>query len=102
MNRQELIVQEAKRRCIAGGYTLETPARALTSMGDRDGPLWQAFVPRVAAEIERIEQAGFSVTPATLADRIDIDDTPPLSARFLAGVAIASVLMFLLFIRWGN
>jgi hypothetical protein len=68
MTRRELIEAEAKRRCIAGGYTLETPARALTSMGDREGPLWQAYVPRIALEIERIEQAGFVVDPPKATD----------------------------------
>lgn len=72
--RRELIETEAKKRCIAGGYTLETPARALTSHADRRGPLWRAIIPDVEAEIERVEAAGFVVTPDPL-DWDDVDAT---------------------------
>ncbi len=61
--RRALVEAEAKRRCVAGGYPLETPAKALTSFSHREGPLWRAFADKVEGEIERIEDAGFEVRP---------------------------------------
>lgn len=93
--RRELIEAEAKRRCIDGGYTLETPARALTSHANRSGPLWRAMVPDVEAEIERIEAAGFEVRPDPL-DWGAGDDEPFWrfwASSFLAGMCFAGLLL---------
>lgn len=94
--RHELIEAEAKRRCVAGGYTLETPARALTSHADRSGPLWRAMIPDVEAEIERIEAAGFVVSPDPYDWDVDDEDDATLFrfswASFCAGLCFAGLL----------
>lgn len=95
-DRQKLIEEEAKRRCLLGGYTLDTPAKALTSFAHREGPLWQAYVPRVEAEIERIEEAGFAVFPEMFRDPfawVDVEAAEPRSsvrlwALYLVGVVV--------------
>jgi len=104
--RHALIEDEAKRRCLAGGYTLDTPAKALTSFDQREGPLWKAYVPRIEAEIEKIEAAGFEVRPGgrnPIRDRFDIDELPPPpSVWFWAGVALVVFMVATLLMRWGN
>ncbi len=51
---QQALEDEAKRRCLAAGYTLEFPAKNLTSFDAGDiRPLWRAhYLPQVQAEAE--------------------------------------------------
>ncbi len=46
--------EEAKRRCLAAGYSTDLPARALTSFPANDArPLWRAhYLPEVLDEDE--------------------------------------------------
>lgn len=94
--RRELIEAEAKRRCVTGGYALETPAKALTSYAGREGPLWRAMIPDVEAEIERIEAAGFEVRPDPFDWSDDEADATLLRfswASFFAGLCFAGLLL---------
>lgn len=94
--RHELIEAEAKRRCVAGGYALETPADALTSYAGRPGPLWRTIMPGIEAEIERIEAAGFVVRPDPY--EWDLDDAEDATlfrfswASFCGGICFAGLL----------
>jgi hypothetical protein len=66
MTRQDLIEREAKRRCLAGGNSLDMQMRQLSCYADNDErTLWGAhYVAMVAGEIAALEAAGFTVLPA--------------------------------------
>jgi hypothetical protein len=52
-----LDINEAQRRCLAAGYSLEMQARHLTSFQPYDArPLWQAhYLREVRAELQRAD-----------------------------------------------
>lgn len=67
MTRQDLIEQEAKRRCLAGGNSLDTQMRQLSCYANNDTrTLWGAhYTAMVAGEIAALEAAGFTVLPGS-------------------------------------
>lgn len=64
--REELIEQEAKRRCEAADYSLDRIAREDRRFRHDDTrPWWQArYVPQIEGLIASVEQAGFVVVPS--------------------------------------
>ncbi|MGO8738611.1 hypothetical protein [Rhodoblastus sp.] len=84
---------------MAGGYPLDTPAKALTSFAHRSGPLWLAFADKVEGEIERIEDAGFEVAPR--ARRADDGEQARESAIF-SGIGLLFLIFLLALWIWGR
>lgn len=97
MNRRELIEAEAKKRCLLGGFALDTPVRVLSSHSDRDGAIWEDYVPKVAAEVEQVEAMGFTVLDGEedcIGDDLDAPLEPFSWPLFTLGLALVALVIW--------
>lgn len=84
--RIELIEAEAKRRCIAAGYSLDRLAcQDRRFRHDDRRPWWEAeYVTAIRREIEDVEKAGFTVSPVVQSSAVAANAAIPASGIMAA------------------